>query len=146
MFENVFDLSAKRTPLGALGFYITYMLIGLVVGVIIIFAVTILYCMLHTEACQTNGEQIGKQIGTISGLVIVFLYCAILGAVMVSVKRLWTNAAALILYIVTLPLSFIGGAFLGLIPLAVISTMDSKTPAQITVNDESNDETSNQEN
>lgn len=129
MFENLFNLSVKKTVPQAVVFYIVFLLIGLTLCLLIIIAVCMFYCVLNMEACTAYGEEIGRRLGSIIGLISVFFYCSGLGIVILSLKRLWTNALGLILFVVSLPLSLIGGSLLGMIPIAALTTLDSKTTA-----------------
>lgn len=146
MFENLFDLSVKKTALQAVTFYFVFMLLGLIVGLIIIIAVCVLYCVCNSDVCLSNGEAFGRRLGTLTGLIFVFFYCLGLNVLILSVKRMWSNLLALLLFIISIPLSIIGGSFLALIPIAVLTTLDSNRKERTAISNSEQEENKDNKN
>ena len=130
MFSKMFDLSVKRTPLQALGFYIVYFLIGILIAIFGLFASGMIGCLFNLEACTAEPVEYGHKIGLVAGFVIALLYDIVIASVLLSVKRLWTNAGALVLFLISMPLSIIGGIFIALIPITVLTTFESNCKAE----------------
>lgn len=126
MFKNLFDLSIKRTGKEALGFYLAYFGIALVMCLLILIALPIFYCLLNEEACKADAYNIGRQIGKITGLVFVLVFNLSIGAGILTAKRLWSSVPAVVLYVISLPLGVLGGMILSFIPISVITTFDNK--------------------
>lgn len=127
MFKNLFDLSVKRTGKEALGFYIAYFAMALVICILILIALPLFYCMFHEEACKADGYNIGRHIGKITGVVFVLIFNLVLGYLIISAKRLWRSVPAVILYVVSLPLGVIGGMILSFIAISALTTFDNNT-------------------
>lgn len=127
MFKNLFDLSFKRTGKEALGFYLAYFGMALVICILILIALPILYCLFNEEACIADGYNIGRQIGKVTGVFFVLVFNLCLGAGILTAKRLWSSVSAVILYVVSLSLGVIGGMILSFIAISALTTFDNNT-------------------
>jgi hypothetical protein len=105
MFDDLFVFNKERSPLQALGFYIVFFIIVLVLAMFaaLIFAIDF-------------------ESGAIVGNVIAVIYCLILGYQILSAKNQLSSAFTAFLFI-TAFLSYFLGALGGLIPVAYLSTI-----------------------
>lgn len=126
MFQNLFDMSVKRTGLQALGFYIFYSVIGIVSIGLLCGASAIAYCQISNMCTPENGVLIGRKIGTLVGWISCIAYIAGIGFWILWSKHIYKMAKAMLLYILAVLLSFVLGALIPLIPLAILTTFDSK--------------------
>ena len=122
---NLFDFSEKRNWKSSIAFYFLYMFVGVLLGGLICAAIAVCYCSLHESQCAVDGYNIGQALGRRYGIILVLLYHFGLGAWLLTSKNLWSSVPSVILYLLSIPISALGGCFLGLIPLAVISTFDN---------------------
>ena len=120
LFKNLFNLSVKRSGMEIFGFYLFYSILGafaagLICGIIIAF--------LHPEA-KTFAD--GARLGAIYGPVCAILYGVIISLAIISAKGIFTSFKAVLLTIIEVPLLFFGGASLGMIPVAFLTSFDNK--------------------
>ena len=108
MFKDLFSFNKERQAIEALGFYIVYFIIGLILGV------TSVYIF------DANSYESGLVVGQI----LAFFYCPFLGYLILSQKRQLNTAYTAILPIVAI-LAYFLGALGGLIPVAYLSTIKS---------------------
>lgn len=121
MFKNLFDLSVKRSGMEIFGFYLFYSILGAIVaGIICGFIIA----FLHPEA-KTFAE--GARLGTIYGPVFAILYGVIVSLAIISAKKIYNSFYALLLTIISVPLLYLGGASLGMIPVAFLTAFDNNT-------------------
>lgn len=117
MFKNLFDLSVKRTAKQAFGFYLVYMILGgLLCGIFSALIGGILF-----PNAQTFYE--GFRIGLFLGPIFAVLIGGAVAVLMISLKKLWKDYVAIMLFVISLPLLFWGGTLCGMIPVAVITTL-----------------------
>jgi len=105
MFKKLTDFSYKRTTQQAIGFYIAY------------FVATILVAMILSGIFASDfsgGAKIGSQLAIVVSLV--------LGFYVIQQKKLTKNFNYILLVILAGVLSLFGGALLGLIPVAYLTT------------------------
>lgn len=115
MFKNLFDFTYQRTVKEAFGFYIAYLLLILISGVILGGALGGFFV---AEDTFEAGYDFGVKIGIIFA-VIVCLYISIS---LVVKKKLYTNFGFVLLSLCSGILALIGGALLGLIIPAFFTT------------------------
>jgi hypothetical protein len=110
MFQDLLNFSYRRTPLQAFGWYLIFLLIGLVIGALagVIFA--------PGATSFTEGFQGGVQVGKI----VVIPYHIILGILLLWDRH--EGMANILLALAGVVLSMLLGVFGGLIPLAVLTT------------------------
>ena len=119
MFKNLTNLSYKRAPLEAAGFYITYfLLLGIVcaitAGAIGFFA-------------PTDGFQSGYQQGAKVGAFMAVILCPSLAfAVLIKKKQLGSFLFIIAALLAGIFALFLGG-LLGLIPVAFLTTLENKS-------------------
>lgn len=108
MFKNLFDFTYRRTVKEAFGFYLAYLLLILISGIIL---GGTLGGFFTTEDTFEAGYDFGLKIG-IFFAVIVCLYISIS---LVVKKKLYTNFGFVLLSLCSGILALFGGALLGLI-------------------------------
>jgi len=110
MFKNLTDFSYKRSGKEALGFYVGYLILIVVVGAIF---GGILGLALGEESFEI-GLRVGNIIAILASLVLSFL--------ILSKKKQMNNFGMILLALLSGLLAFIGGGLLGLIPSAYLTT------------------------
>tara|TARA_B100000085_G_scaffold241631_1_gene232528 strand:- start:208 stop:543 length:336 start_codon:yes stop_codon:yes gene_type:complete len=108
MFKDLFSFNKERQALEALGFYIVYFIIGLILGV------TSVYIF------DANSYESGLVVGQ----VLAFFYCLFLGYLILSQKRQLNTAYLALLPLIAISAYFLG-ALGGLVPVAYLSTIKS---------------------
>jgi hypothetical protein len=119
MFGNLFNYSIKRNKIEAFGFYVTYTFGIMLLAVII---PSIFPNLFNSSAHpQTYGE--GYDIGVQQGMRIAAISCAILSQIVIASKGLnrWSFKYISITLLSSI-LGFVGGALLGVIPIAWMTT------------------------
>ncbi len=119
MFKNLFNLSVKRSGMQVFGFYIVYSILGafiagLICGLVVMF--------LYPEA--TTFEE-GARLGALYGPVMAILYGVIISIAIISAKGIFNSFRAVMLVIFAVPLLYLGGASLGMIPVAFLTSFES---------------------
>ncbi|OGC05723.1 hypothetical protein A2526_05555 [candidate division WOR-1 bacterium RIFOXYD2_FULL_36_8] len=107
MFKNLTDFGYKRSALQALGFYLAYLLLTIMIG----------FLAGGIMGMFGYGFMDGLKVGTLSAIVISTL----LSIFTVKAKNL-LNFTNILFIIATGILAFFGGAFLGLILPAYLTT------------------------
>ncbi len=118
MFKNLMVFSYKRNWKEAIGFYIVFILICLVLG-------GIGGALSYNGSSTANAQQTYEQ-GVHVGTWIALIYCLVIAGILVNTKKLYTNFGYILLVIATGILSVFGGALLGLIIPAIITTRANK--------------------
>lgn len=116
MFSDIFKLHIKRTALQALGFYIAYLLLLIIV------------CAIAGAIAGTlsgGGFQAGLEIGQF----IAILSCLILGFAILKQKSTFSLGYVLLALLAGV-LAALGGGLLGLIPVAFLTTRQSSLIAE----------------
>ena len=113
MFNNLTKFDYIRTKKEALGFYLAYVFFGAILGASA--AMVFVDKNIDPEQSFKAGQEIG--------IIIAPFYCLAIGILMLRArkKREFKHIA---LVLSTIPLGYFGGALLGLIPLAYISTQE----------------------
>ncbi len=139
MFENVFDMSVKQTKLQALGFYIVYLIIGLIAVGLLCASIAAMYCMFSGVCTDDNAYEIGRKIGSVVGIVSCFVYILGIGSWIVFSKKLYKKASAMVLYVLAILLTVPFGAVGALIPLAVLTTFDNYSAEENNSSEQNNE-------
>jgi hypothetical protein len=124
MFKNLTNFTHKRSWKEAIGFYLAYLLIGFILG-----AVVGLGYYLVTGSNNHSSEY---HLGTLVALIFVVT----LSFVVINAKGAWKFGYVLLALLSGI-LGGFGGALLGLIPVAYLTTRENKkvlgetTPSQL---------------
>jgi hypothetical protein len=113
MFEQITEFGYKRDLAQVVGFYIAY----LVMGILAIFIVGALYVLI----IPSTTFETGVRLGTFAAIII----CIVLSILIIQKKKLMSNLGYILLALIAGILAFIGGMLLGLIPVAYLTTLDS---------------------
>ena len=108
MFDKVFELNFCRTPIQAIGFYITHFIFAFCIGISI--------AIIVARILPNFSWDSGVTFGTIFASIYVF----IIGIKIVSLKKLSSSYYFLVIF--SASLAIFGGALLGLIPTAFMTT------------------------
>lgn len=114
MFKNLTNFSLKRSFKEALGFYLAYLILAILVSTV---SAAILGIILSIE--KDSAYAFGIKIGMVSSI----LFSLILSVVLLKQKRL-NNFIHLLFPLVSAVLALLGGGLLGLIVPAYLSTKD----------------------
>ena len=113
MFTNLKDFSKHRTLKEAVGFYLAYLILGMLVGA--------LSALVFAPQGNSDAETI--QNATRVGMVIAPLYSAAI-TILVVVKREQKSAVGFLAIGLSLVLGYLGGAMLGLLPASYLTTKE----------------------
>jgi len=118
MFNNLTNFSYKRNWKEAIGFYLAYMLLALILGIIlvIIFVPAVLSGTI-TINNYTNYAPLTEFASYFS-----CIYCAIISALLLAQKRLLKNLGYVLLALLGIFLGVSSGLFFGLIIPAYMTT------------------------
>jgi hypothetical protein len=124
MFEGLFDFSLQRTPLQALGFYLFYFAIAVLIGGLTTFAALSLgYISIPTgdfAAGFQAGAKIGRWIAPIVPIVVA--------GMVASTRPL--GPAIFLLTLLALFLALVTGWFAAGIPIAILTTRPPRAAAK----------------
>lgn len=115
MFRKLADFSLTRTPLQALGFYIAYFVLALIVG-------AVLGAISGALFAQGESFQAGFNAGQKVGLVVAVIFPIFISFMVLRSKKLLNNFLYIALLLLSGVLGVFGGALLGLIPAAFLTT------------------------
>jgi hypothetical protein len=118
MFKNLTDFLYQRTGKEALGFYLAYFLLGIILGGIIGAMTVIFTGATSFEEAFNTGLRIGAMTSTV--------YCFIVSLLLLVQKKLYKNFGYMILVLITGILAALGGALLGLIIPAYFTTRENQ--------------------
>lgn len=110
MFKNLTDFSYKRSGKEAIGFYIGYLVLIILVGA--------LFGVILGLFFGDRSFEIGLRIGNLFAILVTI----ILSFVILSKKNLMNNFGLILVAVLSGLLAFLGGGLLGLIPAAYLST------------------------
>lgn len=131
MFKNLSDFSAKRNGWNVLGFYIVYVLLGGLLCGLVSGLLASMYCVYEPQMCSNGrGAEAGYKIGQLWGPIVGFLFTLFMGCAVVSGKKLWNSAVAVLLYIVSVLTAWPFGVIIAFIFVAIISTFDNGSSAK----------------
>ena len=107
----------KRTGVQAIGFYIVYFIIGVLLAGVISWLL---------QAGSDRDFQTAYNIGVRIGVYVAIVYCTLLSLVILIAKKLYTKAMAVILFILSIIGALLMSNLLGCIFPAILSTFEAK--------------------
>lgn len=123
MFKNLFNFGYKRNLKEAIGFYLAFsflcILLYSLIGGLSLIGIGFVTGKSYTFK---EGYAIGLKIGYLSNIIFILTICGLL----LTKKRLWSSFGCVILGLMSCLASVIGGSMLALIPLAFITTRPSR--------------------
>lgn len=119
MFSNLTDFSFKRSAIQAVGFYIAYLVLTIVLGALAGGVFSILTSDLTVAGSYLSGVRIGAVLAVVVSTSLAF--------VVVSKKQRLSNFFYLILIALSGILALLAGGLAGLIIPAFLTTRDSLT-------------------
>ncbi len=114
MFENLQDLTFKRTAKQAIGFYLTYFSASFVFAASSSWIVGLAFG-------KTGNAEFSLKVGQFS----IILFASALSYLMIKKKNLMNDKLKVGLAVFASILTIVGGGILGFIPLAYLSTVSS---------------------
>ncbi len=120
MFKNLFDLSCKRTPLQAVGFYIAYLILLMAILVVLGIPIGLVLTAAGYEVDEIRGK------GMLMGAVVALFVCVGLSIAIIRKKRLFSSFLAILLLLFSFIVASFGGGLLGLIPASILSAMSPR--------------------
>jgi hypothetical protein len=119
MFRHLTDYGFQRTPLQAIGFYLTYFVLGVLVSAALgaVFA----------TGSGTSGFEEGVQVGLTVGSVFAVLFTAALSFVVLRAKGLLGHVGYLLVGLVGVAGAVVAGMLLGLVFAAFLTTRPVST-------------------
>ena len=117
MFNNLMDFKYKRNGLQALGFYIVFFIIGVLLGGVVSGLI-----QFNSSADFQTQLNLGIKIGAYVALV----YFTLLAFTIIIVKKIYKSALAIILFLLTIIGTMLIGGSLGCIFPAILSTFEAK--------------------
>ena len=119
MFSDLFDFEKERSGLQALGFYIAFLLMFMIIGVIVTVTGLAFFRPESDEAIRTAALNIGKTVAFIGSNLI----CLAIGVR----KGYRFHYLTLLMMFLSGTLAFLLGALGGLVPTALFTTFRKKT-------------------
>ncbi len=113
----MFKFEAKRTFVQAIGFYLFFLILGVLLAGIISALV-----QLPSGADYQTQYNIGLKIGAFFAII----YCPLLSLIILLKKKLYTSPTAIIVFLLTFVGAFLMVCTLGCIAPAILSTFDSR--------------------
>jgi hypothetical protein len=113
MFQRLGDFGMKRTALQAVGFYIVYLVLILVIVELLAVALSVV-----SGVPDSGAYQFGVGVGAIGAACV----CAFLSYRILNDKRLLKNFSSIVYLIATAALALLGGGVIGLILVAFLTT------------------------
>lgn len=120
MFKKLTDLETKRTILQAIGFYLAYLLLYVLIGAFVGAITAFVY---PEKATYNDIFRIGVILSVVLSILISFIS--------IYEKDRFDHFGMLILAILSGILSIFAGGFGGLIPIAIMTTFPSKRLTEI---------------
>lgn len=117
MFKELMNFKYKRTGTQALGFYIVFFIICVLLGGVI------------SGLIQSNSSadfQTQYNIGIKIGFYVALIYSSLLSLIIIIIKKLYTSPLAIILFLLTIIGALIMSGMLGCVFPAILSTFDSR--------------------
>ena len=126
MFKKLNDFSYERNWKEAVGFYLAYLLFGIILGFVFGFILGVfLYSAGTTHNFEANYE-IGRRIG----VSFYMIYILVIFALLLIKKRMLNNFGYILLALLNVILSVFGGVIFGLIIPAFITTRKTNSQSQ----------------
>lgn len=111
MFSNLMNFSYRRDLKGAIGFYLFYLILIVILSMV-------LAAIFGLIANQQGNFNLGMRIGN----VIAIIACLFLSFMILKSKNKLDNGLFILLSLLSGVLAYFGGGLLGLIPIAYLST------------------------
>ncbi len=111
MFKKLTDFKYKRTSKEAFGFYIAYLILIVLAGAL---AAGILGSIISSIQGYEGGVRVGSLVSIISCITVSYL--------LIKKKNIMNNFGPILLVVLSGVLAIGGGALLGLLPAAYLST------------------------
>ena len=85
-------------------------------------------CGLIISACYPEAKTFedGTKLALVYGPVLAILYGVVIAILIISAKNIFNSFHAVFLTIIAVPLLYFGGASIGMIPIAFLTSFDSK--------------------
>ncbi len=126
MFKKLSDFSYERNWKEAIGFYLAYLLLGIILGFASGFILGVfIYSVGTIHNFETNYE-IGRRVG----VSFYMIYILVIFVLLLAKKKMLNNFGYILLGLFNLILSVFGGAIFGLIIPAFITTRKTKLQSQ----------------
>ena len=126
MFKKLNDFSYERNWKEAVGFYLAYLLFGIILGFVFGFILGVfLYSAGTTHNFEANYE-IGRRIG----VSFYMIYILVIFALLLIKKRMLNNFGYILLALLNVILSVFGGVIFGIIIPAFITTRKTNSQSQ----------------
>jgi len=116
MFENVFDFGFNRTNKQAFGFWLVWLVIGMLGSGFITF-------LLPSSA---SGWEEGFQEGVAIGSIVVIFYCPLIAFLVLAAKNRFNDFSSIVITLLSIIIASFLGAIFGLIPAAYLTTLAKK--------------------
>jgi hypothetical protein len=111
MFKKLLDFDYKRKGKEAVGFYLAFLLLNIVIG-------ATLGAVFGRGDSFSSGFNSGVVLGTYGAI----LTQLVIGIILLSKRNRYKNLLYIILVLISMICSRLGGGLLGLLPLAYLST------------------------
>lgn len=118
MFQHLMEYGYRRTPAQAFGFYIVHLVIIALAGGLTAFLLPDLGLEGYTAFEQ----------GVLIGTIVAMTLCVATGLRIIRLKQAF-SAANVVIVLLSATLAWFGGGFLGLIPIAYLTTLPGTTKA-----------------
>lgn len=118
MFNELTNFAFARSTKEAFGFYLAYFLLIVVSAGVLSGIAGILF---FPDIDPEQGFELGQRIGA----VVALISCMFLSMHVLRSKKLSNNFSSYIFFAATAALAFLGGALLGMIPVAYLTTKKS---------------------
>jgi len=123
MFKELMNLKYKRSAKQAIGFYIVYFLIGILISAVLGGSIVFLLARMGMVPDTQAAISMGQVIGACCSMV----YCFSLSLLILISKKIYTSVSAILLLLLTVIAAALLGSFLGCIFTAILSTFESKS-------------------
>ena len=120
MFNNLTDFSYKRNLKEAIGFYLAYLFLAIILAIILCLPAVI------SGAININNYKINGSFLEFTAY-FVCIYCAIISGLLLTKKKLWNNLGYILLSLLGVLLGISTGLFLGLLIPAFLTTIKPNT-------------------
>lgn len=109
------DYSYRRSAPEAVGFYLAYLLLSIIVGAIsgVVYSTII-------------GSSDGFHDGMKAGSVMAVIYCTVLGFCVIRSRKTYKRFVSILIYLLTILSSLLFGSLLALVFVAVLTTIKSE--------------------
>ena len=120
MFKYLTNFSYKRNWKEAIGFYLVFFLVGIILGLVM----AVFFILSSKETVEIFSRGFYRGITIINVLSVI--YCLVIFGFLLKEKKLFKNFGYLLLALLSGVLAVLGGVSLGLIIPAVLTTKQKK--------------------